>query len=210
MQTEMSEAASKVFGQLTNSDLKFGTIRNEAGEDVELSHATFSTLLHSPKRQVRKKAFHQYYEQFSAHENTLAATLSGSIQRDVYYAKARGYASARERSLFEDNVPVAVYDNLIDAVHEKLSVLYHYFEIRRRKMRLKDLHHYDTYVPILSELHVQQPWNQAVKTIMAALQPLGDQYCSVLEAGLRGRWCKRCRQVNDNSLTLSLLRSATR
>ena len=191
MQTEMSEAASKVFGQLTNSDLKFGTIRNEAGEDVELSHATFSTLLHSPKRQVRKKAFHQYYEQFSAHENTLAATLSGSIQRDVYYAKARGYASARERSLFEDNVPVAVYDNLIDAVHEKLSVLYHYFEIRRRKMRLKDLHHYDTYVPILSELHVRQPWNQAVKTIMAALQPLGDQYCSVLEAGLRGRWCDR-------------------
>ena len=191
MQTEMSQATNKIFRQLTDADLKFGTVRNEAGDDVELSHATFAVFLHSPKRQVRKKAFHQYYQQFATHENTLAATLSGSIQRDVYYAKARGFASAREKSLFKDNVPVAVYDNLIDAVHEKLSVLYRYFEVRRRKMRLRDLHHYDTYVPILSELCVRQPWNRAVKTIIAALQPLGDQYCSVLEAGLRGRWCDR-------------------
>lgn len=191
MQSEMSQAASKAFGQLTNTDLKFGTIRNEKGEQVELSNATFALFLHSPKRSVRKKAFHQYYEQFAGHENTLAATLGGSIQRDVYYAKARGHNSALEASLFSDNVPTAVYDNLIAAVHEKLPALYRYLEVRRRCMKLRDLHQYDTYVPILSELDTRHTWKQATKTIISALEPLGSDYCGVLEKGLNGRWCDR-------------------
>src|SRR5262245_14536652 len=91
MQAEMASTAGQVFRQLNDADLKFGLVRNEKGESVELSNATFSTLLHSPKRTVRKEAFHQYYAQFKSHENTLAATLHGSIQRDAYYAKARGY-----------------------------------------------------------------------------------------------------------------------
>ena len=113
------------------------------------------------------------------------------MQKDVYYAKARNYPSAREASLFHDNVPVSVYDNLIAAVHGKLPALYDYFELRRRKMKLKDIHHYDTYVPILSELDTRHTWNQAVDAVVAALAPLGDEYCRVLEAGLAGRWCDR-------------------
>jgi len=191
MQSEMSGTADKVFRQLTDADLKFGTIKNEQGDLVELTNASFSAMLHSPKRSVRQKAFQQYYEQFVGHENTLAATLSGSVQRDVYYARARGYPSARESELFDDNVPVAVYDNLISAVRERLPALYRYFELRRRKMRLRDIHHYDTYVPILSELEKRHTWSQASRLILDALEPLGKEYTRTLEKGLSGRWCDR-------------------
>jgi oligoendopeptidase F len=191
MQSEMSQAADKMFRQLTDADLKFGAVRDDKGNDVELSNATFSLFLHSSDRSVRRTAFHQYYAQFRGHENSLAAALSSSVQKDVYYAKARNYPSAREASLFHDNVPVSVYDNLIAAVRAKLPAVYDYFELRRRKMRLKDIHHYDTYVPILSELDTRHSWSQAVDAVVAALAPLGDDYCRVLKAGLAGRWCDR-------------------
>jgi oligoendopeptidase F len=191
MQHEMAGAAGRVFRQLTDADLKFGLCRNEKGEMVELSHATLSSFLRSPSRAVRRRAFHQYYQQFRGHENTLAAAYASSVQKDVYYAKARGYPSAREASLFYDNVPVAVYDNLIAAVRSKLPAVYQYFELRRRKMRLRDIHHYDTYVPILSELDTRHTWKQAVDVVLASLTPLGDDYCGVLGEGLNGRWCDR-------------------
>lgn len=191
MQSEMSQAAERVFRQLTDADFKFGMVRNEKGESVELSHSTLATLLHSTSRSVRKKAFHQYYEQFTAHENALAASFSSSVQKDAYYARARNYPSAREASLFHDNVPVSVYDNLIDAVRSKLPAVYRYFEVRRKKMRLRDIHHYDTYVPILSELDTRHTWNEAVKAVITSLEPLGSEYCGVLEKGLHGRWCDR-------------------
>jgi oligoendopeptidase F len=191
MQAEMSETANHVFRQLTDADLKFGTVKNERGEQVELSNATFSTFLHSPKRTVRKAAFHQYYAQFKSHENSLAATLAGSIERDVYYAKARNYQSALGSALFHDNVPQSVYDNLIAAVHKHLPALYRYFELRRRKMRLPDLHHYDTYVPILAELETRHTWDQAVKVVVSSLEPLGSDYCGRLEKGLNNGWCDR-------------------
>jgi len=105
MQGQMADVANHAFGQLTDADLKFGMIKNEKGETIELSHSSFSALLHSSKRAVRSKAFHQYYEVFESHENVLAATLSGSVQCDVYHAKARGYDSAISASLFSDNVP---------------------------------------------------------------------------------------------------------
>jgi oligoendopeptidase F len=109
----------------------------------------------------------------------------------VYYAKARGYTSAREASLFHDNVPVAVYDNLIAAVRGKMPAVYRYFDLRRRKMRLRDIHHYDTYVPILSELDTRHTWKQAVDSVVTSLAPLGKDYCHVLAEGLNGRWCDR-------------------
>src|SRR5262249_7686772 len=120
MQSEMAGTADRVFRQLTDADLKFGMCKNEKGEMVELSHSSFSSFLRSPHRNIRRKAFEQYYAQFQAHENSLAASYSSSVQKDVYYAKARNYPSAREGSLFHDNVPVAVYDNLIAAVRKKL------------------------------------------------------------------------------------------
>lgn len=191
MQTEMAQAASQIFRQLNDTDLKFGTIRNDKGETIELSHSSFTALLHSPDRDVRRAAFHQYYKQYAAHQNTLAAALNSSVQRDIYYARARNYPSALEAALFPDNVPVTVYDNLIASVHRYLPALHHYYEVRRRKMGLPDIHFYDTYVPILSELQTRHTWNEAVALVIEALRPLGSDYCGVLERGLRGRWCDR-------------------
>ena len=191
MQSEMADTPDQVFRQLNDADMKFGTIKNEKRELVELSTSSFSLFLHSPSRAVRKAAFHQYYEQYQAHENTLAATLGGAVQRDVYYAKARGYNSARESALFPDNVPLTVYDNLIDAVHRYLPALYRYYELRRRKMKLPDVHHYDTYVPILSNLETRHSWQQAVKVVVDSLEPLGSEYCGALDEGLNDGWCDR-------------------
>ncbi len=191
MQGEMAGATSKIFRQLHDSDLKFGNITNDKGETEELTSSSFSQFLISPNREVRKTAFHQFYEQFSAHENTLAATLSGSIQKDIYYARARGYESALDQALYADNVPVSVYDNLIAAVRKNLPSLYKYYDLRKRKMNLDEIHHYDTYVPILSDIEVKHQWDEAVDVVCESLSPLGDEYCSVLREGLSGRWCDR-------------------
>lgn len=191
MQGEMSQASNNAFRQLLDSDLKFGTVVDEDGTEVELSNSTFSRFLQSPSRDVRKTAFHQYYEQFTGHENTLAALLAGSIHKDVYYAKARGYESARAAALFPDNVPHTVYDSLIETVRKHLPAVHHYLDVRRRKMKLDDIHHYDTYVPILSDLKSKHSWDEAVKVIIEALQPLGSEYCEVLQRGLSQRWCDR-------------------
>ena len=191
MQGEMASAAGNAFRQLNDADLRFGEIEDHTGRSIELSHATFGQLLISPQRKVRRKAFDQYYSQFSAHENTLAATLCGSIQRDVYYAQARNYSSSLEAALFPDNVPVDVYENLIGAVRDALPKVHHYLEVRQRKMNLKDLHHYDTYVPILSEIDKRHSWDQAVDVVLESLAPLGSEYTTALESGLRGRWADR-------------------
>jgi oligoendopeptidase F len=191
MQSEMAAAAGLVFRQLNNADLKFGFVENERGEKIELSHASFSALLHSPQRAVRQRAFKQYYQQFAAHENTLAATLQGSIQRDVFYARARNFSSSLEAALFPDNVPLTVYDNLIASVRRHLPTLYRYYELRRRKMKLRDIHQYDTYVPILSELETRRTWSQACDAVIDAVAPLGPDYGRALKSGLVGRWCDR-------------------
>ena len=191
MQTEMAESPSRFFRQLNDADLKFGAVRNDKGQSIELSHGTFSMFLQSPDRSVRRTAFKKYYEQYAAHQHALAASLNGSIQRDVYYAKARNYPSALEAALFPDHVPVSVYDNLIGSVHRSLPSLYRYYDVRRRKMGLADIHHYDTYVPILADLQSRHTWDQAVAEVLAALEPLGSAYCKALEQGLRGRWCDR-------------------
>ncbi|ELP34088.1 oligoendopeptidase F [Rhodopirellula baltica] len=191
MQGEMAGAAGNAFRQLNDADLRFGELKNEDGQRMELSHATFIQFLHSTDRDVRKKAFDQYYQVFSEHENTLAATLAGSIHRDVYYARARNYESSLEASLFPDNMPVSVYDNLIQAVRDSLPAVHEYLDVRRRKMNLPDMHHYDTYVPILSGIKKHHTWDQAVNVVLESLQPLGQEYVSTLEEGLRGRWSDR-------------------
>ena len=192
MQGQMADTSNHTFRQLTDADFKFGMILDESGEEIELSHSSFSALLHSPRRAIRKKAFHQYYSVFQSHENALAATLNGSVQRDVYYAKARGYDSAIEKSLFPDNIPMSVYDNLTTAVRNRFPAIYRYLDLRRRKMRLKSIHQYDTYVPILSDLNQHRTWKQAVEVVLRSLEPLGNDYCGVLQAGLTDeRWCDR-------------------
>ena len=114
------------------------------------------------------------------------------MQKDVYYAKARKYNSALEAALFPDNVPVAVYDSLIEAVHKRLPALHRYYALRKRAMKLEELHIYDTYIPILSEIEKKHTWEQGVKVVVEALRPMGDEYCGALEKGLTvERWSDR-------------------
>ncbi len=199
LQSEMSDTANQVFRQLNDADLKFGEIDDDEGNRLELTHATFGRLMYSPDRGVREKTFHQYYEQFAAHENTFAATLEGSIQRDIYYARARGYESAIGKALFADDVPQSVYDNLIASVRDHLPAVYKFYDVRRRAMKLDDIHHYDTYVPIVSDLKVHHTWDQAVDVVIESLAPLGEEYRDVLAEGLRGRWCDRYENVGKQS-----------
>jgi oligoendopeptidase F len=191
MQGTFAGTAGKVFRQLTDADLRFGSVTTGKGERIELSNATFTTLLHDTSREVRRTAFHQFYAQYEGHANTLAATLSGSNERDVYAARVRRYPSAVEAALFADNVPLTVYDQLIAAVRANLPVVHRYYDLRRRVLGLDAIHHYDCYVPLVPELEQRHTWDEAVAVVLESLAPLGGDYCSRLEKGLRGRWCDR-------------------
>jgi oligoendopeptidase F len=191
MQLEMAQAARQAFGQLTNADMAFGDIELEPGARIPLTHASFLTCLESPNRDVRRTAFHQYYAEYGAHANTLAATLAGSVHSDVYYAQARRHAGARAMALFPDQVPESVYDNLVAAVRSHLPAVHRYFQLRRRALKLPDIHQYDTYVPIVGGMAVHRNWDQAVDLVIEGLRPLGGEYRDALAAGLRGRWCDR-------------------
>ncbi len=191
MQLEMAQAARQAFGQLTNADMTFGDIELEPGRRIPLTHSSFLTCLESPDRDVRRTAFHQYYAEYTAHSNTLAATFAGSVHSDVYYGQARHYAGARAMALFPDQVPESVYDNLVAAVRSHLPAVHRYFQLRRRALKLPDIHHYDTYVPIVGGMAVHREWDDAVNLVIEGLRPLGDEYRDVLRGGLRGRWCDR-------------------
>ena len=165
---------------------------DEKGRQVELGHSSFSAFLQSPERSVRKTAFHRYYSQYDAHRNSLAASLGGSVQRDVYYARRGSIRALCRAALFHDNVPITVYDNLIGAVRRNLPAVHRYYKLRQRRMKLKTIHHYDTYVPILSNLEKRHTWDQAVDAVVKSLEPLGDEYCSALHGGLTSeRWSDR-------------------
>jgi len=192
MQGETAGTASKVFGQLNDADLDFGVVKDADGVEVELTQSSFRSLLESPKRAVRKEAFEKFYAQYDGHRHTLAATLGSSVLQDVYRARVRNFPSAREAALFGDKVPLTVYDNLIQAVHDNLHTVYKYLEVRKRALRLKDLRAYDTYVPLVKMDKVNIPYDQAVDLLDAALEPLGGAYTRALKKGLLdGRWVDR-------------------
>lgn len=183
---------SETFSQLTNVDMKFGMLVDGEGAERELTQSSFSSFLQQRDPAVRKNAFHQFYEEFSDHKFTLAASLASSVRGGVFYARARNYPSAREAALFADDVPPPVYDGLISTVRANLGSLFEYFELRREVLGLAEIHHYDTYVPMVENVQSHVPWDAAVEKVLAAVAPLGDEYVGVLGDGLRGaRWCDR-------------------
>ncbi|MGL4594282.1 MAG: oligoendopeptidase F [Thermoguttaceae bacterium] len=192
MLSETSQTASKAFGLLNNADLKFGTIQDESGQNVELSTGSFVVLMNSPNREIRKKAFHQFYAGYQSHENTLASLLSSSISQDVIHAKIRNYPSALDAALFRSEIPKKTYNNLVGSIRAALPSLHRYYELRRRKMGIDSIHMYDIYIPILSDIQTDYSWETGVKTIADAMKPLGDEYVSVMTNGLTtARWSDR-------------------
>src|SRR5213083_1822514 len=180
------------FSQLTDVDMKFGVLVDETGRERPLSQSSFSSFLVKRDPELRKRAFHQFYAEFRDHQYTLAASLAYSVKADVFHARARHYPSALGAALFPDDMPVGVYDGLIDSVRANLRPLFRYFDLRRRVLGLHELHHYDTYVPLVPESETRFTFDQAAKMVLGALEPLGKEYIDVLAEGLRThRWCDR-------------------
>ena len=179
------------FSQLTDVDMKFGLLTDETGRERPLTQSSFSSFLVKRDHELRKRAFHQFYAEFQDHQYTLAASLAYSVKADVFRAGARNYSSALEAALFPDDVPVGVYNGLIKSVRANLKPLFRYFDLRRRALGLRELHHHDTYVPLVPEIDTRFTFDQAVEMVLGALAPLGKEYVDVLAEGLRGRWCDR-------------------
>jgi len=191
MSGEVAQAASQAFSQLDNADLTFGSITDEKGRSVELSHGNFSSFLINPDRKIRERAFRQYYQSYRGHQNTIATTLAYSNKKDCFYSRVRRFPSCRASSLFSDNVAEEVYDNLIAAVRENREPLFKYFRFRKKALGLDELHFYDTYVPIVRGIDFHMTYEEAVETCCGALAPLGEEYCSILRKGLSGGWVDR-------------------
>src|SRR5881628_969693 len=173
------------FSQLTDVDMKFGVLTDAAGRERPLTQSSFSSFLVKRNHELRKRAFHQFYAEFQDHQYTLAAALAYSVKADVFRARARRYSSALEAGLFPDDVPIAVYDGLIRSVRANLKPLFRYFDVRRRVLGLDELHHYDTYVPLVPEIQTRFTFEEAVDMVLTALAPLGEEYVQVLTEGLR-------------------------
>jgi oligoendopeptidase F len=190
MQEEANETAHKTFGALTDVDMDFGSLTTPEG-DLPLTQSTYQTFMNNPDRDLRERAYTRFMNGFDQHKNTLAALLAGSVTLDIYKAKVRKFSSARAAHLFPDNVPEAVYDNLIAAAHAGLPVLHRYYKIRGRALGLEKLRMYDTKVPIVKDIVVRHTYEEAAETVLAALAPLGKDYTDTLRQGLFGRWVDR-------------------
>ncbi|PYL78458.1 MAG: oligoendopeptidase F [Verrucomicrobia bacterium] len=179
------------FSQLTNVDMKFGVLIDADGREKPLTQSTYSSFLLKRDRDLRERAFKQFYDEFQDHQFTLAVSLSYSVKADVFRARARNFPSALEASLFKDDVPVAVYDGLINAVRDGIPPLLRYYELRRRVLALDQLRAYDTYVPLVPEIETHVRFDEAINKVVASLAPLGQEYTRTLADGLRSRWCDR-------------------
>src|SRR5581483_6188219 len=179
------------FSQLTNVDMKFGVLIDADGREKPLTQSTYGSFLLKRDREIRRRAFEQFYAEFEDHQYTLASALAYSVKADVFRARARNFPSALEASLFYDDVAVAVYDGLIASVRKGIPVLLRYYELRRRALKIDKLHSYDTHLPLVSEIETHISFDEAIEKVVAALAPLGKEYVDLLASGLRGRWCDR-------------------
>ncbi|WP_400163730.1 oligoendopeptidase F [Brevibacillus sp. TJ4] len=186
--SEVASAPSKIFGMLNNADLKFPMVTDENGEEVELTKGRYTQLMESKDRRVRKETFEALYSTYGKFRNTIAASLTSSIKTDVFYARTRKYKSSLHSALFSDNVDISVYDNLIATIHEHLPLMHRYIALRKKALGVDELHMYDLYVPIVPDVEMKIPYNQAVETIKEALRPLGEEYGRVLAEGFSQGW----------------------
>jgi len=186
--SEIGQAASKIFTMLNNADLKFGTIKDENGNDKEVTHGSYIGLLESKERSVREAAFKSMYGAYIAHKNTLAESYAASVRNDVFFAKQRGYASCLEGALKGNNIPLSVYHNLIKTVNDHLPSLHKYMDVRKKVLGLDELHMYDIYVPLVPEINTHIEYNKAKETVIKSIAPLGDEYVNELKAGLEAKW----------------------
>lgn len=185
---DLSGVPENVYDMLSFADLKFPEIEDENGEKVRVTHSNFSLFLKSKDARVRKDAFEAMYGIYGQYKNTFASTLYGGIKSEIFYAKTRKYESALQGSLFQDNVSVDVYNNLIDAVHENLDTLNDYIDLKKKFLGLDKINMYDLYVPLTENFDMEISYEKAQKIILEALKPLGEEYLENVKKAFAEGW----------------------
>ena len=185
---ELSMASRNIFGMLNNADIKFPPIKDENGQETEMTKGRFGRFMESPDREVRKAAFQSLYSSYGKLKNTLGATINASVKRDIFYARVRKYPSALAGALDSDNISPAVYDNLITAVHNNLEPMYKYLRLRKKVLGLDELHMYDIYTPLVKERPKEIEYETAREMVLKGLEPLGKAYGDIIREGFNGGW----------------------
>ncbi|WZL74266.1 oligoendopeptidase F [Clostridiaceae bacterium 35-E11] len=185
---ELATAPKNIFGMINNADIKFPVIQDENGEEIEVTKGRYIKLMENSNRSVRKNAFEALYSAYDKQKNTIAATLNYSVKKDVFYAKVRKYESAIKASLDGDNIPITVYDNLIETVEEHLDTMYRYVRLRKKALGVDELHMYDLYTPMVQEVKIDVPYEKAKEQVLKGLSPLGSEYIKVLQKGFDEGW----------------------
>lgn len=188
MSSEISDIAGDVFTMFNNADIKFPYIKNEEGEEVEVTKGRYIAFLESKDRRVRKDAFEAVYSSYKKMKNTLATSLTGNVKKNRFYSQVRKYPSALVASLDNDNISVDVYNTLIDTVNKNLHLLDRYLKLRKKVLKLDELHMYDLYVPMVEEFDKKIPYEEAKKIVAEGLKPLGEEYVGYLEKGMNSAW----------------------
>ncbi len=186
--SEVTASPSQTFGMLNNADLEFPAIKDEDGNEVDLTHGRYSKFLQSKDRRVRKDAFDAMYDTFGKFKNTFASTLVGNVKGNNFFAKTRKYESARQAALSSNNIPEKVYDNLVEAINEKLPLLHRYVELRKELLGIDEVHMYDLYAPLVQEVDMKVTYEEAKERVLESLMPLGEDYIQKLQEGFENRW----------------------
>jgi len=185
---EVGSASVNIYEMLESADMKFGSITDAEGNTVEVTHGRYITLMQSPNRQVRKDAFETYYKSFTELKNTLATMLNSSVKKDVFFAKTRKYTSTLDMALSGSNVPREVYEQLIQAVHEFLPAMHRYTALRKKALKVDELHMYDVYTPLVEEADIKITYADAKKKVAEGLALLGGDYLAAMEKGMEAGW----------------------
>ena len=185
---EVAGAASDVYGMLSNADLTFPTVDRPDGGSVEITQGNFTKLQKHPDRRFRRTVYENYYDEWAEIRNAVGTSLKNSVKKDVKYARARNYDTAREAALDGPNVPVEVYDTLLDAVHDNLDVLHRHADLKREALGVDELRMWDLYAPMTGNDAPEIPYDRAAEYVTEAVAPLGDAYQERLREGLDSRW----------------------
>ncbi|BCN30478.1 oligoendopeptidase F [Anaeromicropila herbilytica] len=185
---EMAETPDNIFSMFNNADIKFPEIEDEDGNKVEITHGRYSNLMQSKNRRVRKETFEGIYSSYGKYKNTLAATYHANVKKEAFFAKARKYPSSLEMRLSEGNIPKTVYTNLIEAVHDNMSLMYRYVALRKKLLKLDELHMYDLYTPIVADVDMKINYEEAKQMVLDGLKPLGERYQGILREGYDNGW----------------------
>lgn len=199
MAGNVTSAPDTIYGMINNADLKFPKIKNDKGEEVEVTHGSYIQFLESRKADVRRDAFKAVYETYSKQKNTLAATLSANITKNQFYSKARKYPSVLEMSLFGDNINKEVYTNLIDTIHESLPLLHKYMSLRKKLLKVDELHMYDLFTPLVEQFDMDITYDEAKEMVKDSLKPLGEDYSKILQEGYNTGWIDIYENQNKRS-----------